>query len=134
MGVDTFHCTPLRRVAGLSGWPWVSLHVLLYLVLAAAGYALWSGATGSSMAYVLVGTAVVIGWYGPVLSVVVSVCLGALRLMTDVRWYWFRLVAVLLFAVPVPLLVLFLAGPAAAIPVTAVQLAMALFIVRPRPA
>jgi hypothetical protein len=78
----------------------------------------------------------VVVWFSPLLAVMAvaaSVCLGALRFMTDIRWYWFRLVAVLLFAVPVPLLTLVVAGPAAAVPVTAVQLAMALFIVRPQP-
>ncbi|MEU5672941.1 hypothetical protein ACGF3C_08900 [Micromonospora sp. NPDC047762] len=56
-----------------------------------------------------------------------------LRLLSDVRWYWFRLAAILLFAAPFPLFVISAYGPPEALPVAAAQVLMALLIVQPRP-
>jgi ABC-type multidrug transport system permease subunit len=135
MAVDVFRCRVLRGVAGLPFFRWLSLHVLLYLGVFAAASLLWDLGSGYSFSDALIGLIVGFGWSLPLVAVVsfaATVCLGALRLLTDARWYWFRLAALLLFAVPFPLLVLAEGGSQAALSVAVVQLATALLIVQPR--
>ncbi|GIF66175.1 hypothetical protein Ais01nite_42100 [Asanoa ishikariensis] len=134
MGDDVRQCQPIHRLAELPTAAWLSIHVLLYLCLSAVVFLLWDTPI-SSLTDILLAIVVGVAWLAPLwvfLSVAATFCLGVLRLLTDARWYWFRLAAVLLFAVPFPLLVLSVAGPAMALPVAGAQLATALLIVQPR--
>ncbi|MFY1689682.1 hypothetical protein [Plantactinospora sp. WMMB782] len=138
MSVEVSPCRPLRRLAELPTVLWLGTHVLVYLgvgVAVFAGYAFWDAQPRSSFAENLISIIIGILWLGPVwafVSVAATFCLGVLRLLTDARWYWFRLAAVMLFAVPFPLFVLAVSGPEAALPVAGAQLATALLIVQPR--
>ncbi|AVT28412.1 hypothetical protein C6361_01640 [Plantactinospora sp. BC1] len=135
MDVEALRCRPLRRLAGLPGPLWLTFHVLLYLGVGAVGIALWDVRSGAALSQTLAAMLVGVLWFSPLVvfvSVAATFCLGVLRLLTTARWYWFRLAAVLLFAVPFPLLVLGVNGPETALPVAAVQLATALLIVQPR--
>ncbi|MBE1488580.1 hypothetical protein [Plantactinospora soyae] len=138
MGVDVLRCRPLHRLAELPTALWLSIHVLFYLGLGAmgfAGYALWDLHPRTPLAESLSLMIIGVLWLSPLwvfVSVAATFCLGVLRLLSDVRWYWFRLAAVLLFAVPFPLFVLSVYGPEAALPVAGAQLATALLIVQPR--
>jgi hypothetical protein len=108
--------------------------VVLYLSMGAVGLALWEFSFDGSVTRTLAALVITIAWGWPLwiaVSVVVSICLGALRVLSTLRWYWFRLVAVLLFAVPLPLFLLAGVGPETALPVAALQVAMALLIVQP---
>ncbi|MBF9132458.1 hypothetical protein I0C86_26420 [Plantactinospora sp. S1510] len=138
MSAEVLPWRPLRRLAELPTVLWLGMHVLLYLgvgMAGYAGYALWDLRPGAPLVDSLLLIVVGVVWLGPLwafVSVAATFCLGVLRLLTDVRWYWFRLAAVLLFAVPFPLFVLSVYGPETALPVAGAQLATALLIVQPR--
>jgi hypothetical protein len=124
-----------RRVAALPGASWAVLHVLLYLAIGLSGVILWQAATGNRWVDIMVLLMVAVGWYAPLIAiaaVAASLCLGVLRLVSDLRWYWWRLSAVLLFAFPFPFILYAVDGPATALPVAAIQLATALLLVQPR--
>ncbi|MGK5737616.1 hypothetical protein [Micromonospora sp. URMC 103] len=137
MDVDVFRCRPLHRLAELPAVPWLSIHVLLYLGVGVTGFVLWDLPPDRNLAEALVlmilGVVfVLLSPGGALLGVAAAFCLGVLRLLSEVRWYWFRLAAILLFAVPFPLLLLSVYGPETALLVAAIQLAAALLIVQPR--
>ena len=132
MDIDAVRC---RRIAVLPGPPWLVLHVLLYLGVGVLGVILWQAATGNSWVEIAVLLMVAVGWYAPLIAVAAgaaSLCLGVLRLVSDLRWYWWRLSAALLFAFPFPFVLYSVDGPATALPVAAVQLVTALLLVQPR--
>ncbi|MEV4658380.1 hypothetical protein [Micromonospora sp. NPDC049301] len=138
MDIDRVRRRPLHRLAELQWAGWLSLHVLLYLGLWLAGfvvYVLMDLPPGRALAEHLLLIIIGIMFLAPLwalLSVAATFCLGVLRLLSDVRWYWFRLAAILLFAAPFPLFVLSAYGPQKALPVAAAQVLMALLIVQPR--
>jgi hypothetical protein len=129
---DAVRC---RRVDGLPGAPWLALHVLLYLGSGLAGVILWQAAAGHRWVEIVGLLLVAVGWYAPLIAiaaVAASLCLGVLRLVSDLRWYWWRLTAVLLFAFPFPFVLYSADGPGTALPVAAIQLVTALLLVQPR--
>lgn len=129
---------PLDRFAELPWALWFGFNVLLYLGVWLAGlvvYALTDTVPGVGLAENLLLLVIGIMFLFPLwalLSVAGTVCLGVLRLLSDVRWYWFRLCAILLFAVPFPLFVFSTYGLRMALPVAGAQLVTALLIVQPR--
>jgi len=134
MGDDVRQYQPIHRLAALPTAAWLGIHVLLYLSLSAAVLVLWD-MPSSSLVETLLFTVFGVLSLAPVLaflSVAGTFCLGVLRLLTDARWYWFRLAAVLLFAVPFPLIVFLASDGATALPIFGAQLATALLIVQPR--
>ncbi|MCG5442467.1 hypothetical protein NIE79_000245 [Micromonospora sp. NIE79] len=138
MDIDALRRRPLDRLAELPWAPWFGLHVLLYLGVWSAGhlvYALMDSPPGTTLAEDLLLTALGIMLLAPLwalLSVAATFCLGVLRLLSDVRWYWFRLAAILLFAAPFPLFVFSAYGLQKALPVAGAQVLTALLIVQPR--
>ncbi|MGC4744361.1 hypothetical protein ACLQ28_01670 [Micromonospora sp. DT201] len=138
MGIDTLRRRPLDRLAELPWALWFGFHVLLYLGVWAVGfvvYALMDPPRGTAFAEDLLLIIIGIMFLAPLwalLSIAATVCLGVLRLLSDVRWYWFRLAAILLFAAPFPLFVLSTYGLQKALPVAGAQLVTALLIVQPR--
>ncbi|MCG5469056.1 hypothetical protein LADH09A_002961 [Micromonospora sp. LAH09] len=138
MGIDTIRRRPLDRLAELPWALWFGLHVLLYLGVWLAGYVVYAFidvTPGVGIAENLLLITIGVMFLFPLwalLSVAGTVCLGVLRLLSDVRWYWFRLAAILLFAVPFPLFVFSTYGLRMALPVAGAQLVTALLIVQPR--
>lgn len=135
MGVNLVRWRPFDRLGELPLLAWLSLHVLLYLGVCTVGGILWGLGSGATPVGHLIMLSVVVVWLTPLvimLSLPAACCLIVLRMLSDVRWYWFRLAAVLLFAVPLPLYVLHTSGPGMAVPAAAIQLVMALLIVQPR--
>ena len=130
MAVHALECHPRRHVRELHWCPWLALHVVLYLTLLAAGFAAWDVSTGTTALPSLFRGAVVAAWYGPWIVVPLVAGLALLRALGDLRWYWFRLCALLLFALPTPLLRN--EETAAVLSLGAVQALMALLIVQPR--
>lgn len=127
-------CRPIQRLAELPTVLWLGIYVLLYLWLSTVSLVLWDRSS-TSLADTLLSVVVGLVWMSPLVvfvSLAATFCLGVLRLLSDARWYWFRLAAVLLFAVPFPLFLLFTSGPESALPVAGAQLATALLIVQPR--
>lgn len=115
----------------------MSIHLLLYLGIAIAVPVLWEPApagglveaSGRALTEV---PSVLFSPGGVMVSALAVGCLGLLRLLSGARWYWFRLAAVLLFVVPIPLFVFSLAGAEEAVPVAVPHLLVALLIVQPR--
>ncbi|MEU4476057.1 hypothetical protein [Micromonospora sp. NPDC023888] len=137
MGIDTIR-RPLDRLAKLPGALWIELYVLLYLGVWLAGFAVYAVMDGAprvgiaeNLLLIIIGAMFLFPLWA-LLSVAGTVCLGVLRLLSDVRWYWFRLAAILLFAVPFPLFVFSFYGLRMALPVAGAQLVTALLIVQPR--
>ncbi|MDG4783698.1 hypothetical protein O7614_29005 [Micromonospora sp. WMMD961] len=138
MGINTLRGRPLDRLADLPWALWFGLHVLLYLGVWLAGYVVYAlmdlppgRAIAEDLLLIFIGI-VLLAPLWALLSVAATVCLGVLRLMSDVRWYWFRLAAILLFAAPFPLFVFSAYGLPKALPVAAAQVVTALLIVQPR--
>ncbi|MGC4867690.1 hypothetical protein ACLQ3B_19930 [Micromonospora sp. DT53] len=137
MGIDALR-RPLDRLADLPWILWFGLHVLLYLGVWLTGYvvyALMDLPPGRALAEDLLVMTIGIMFLAPLwalLSVAATLCLGVLRLLSDVRWYWFRLAAILLFAAPFPLFVFSAYGPQKALPVAVAQVVTAMLIVQPR--
>ena len=102
----------------------------LYLTLLAGGFAAWDFSTGTTALPSLFRGAVVAAWYGPWIVVPLVMGLAVLRALGNLRWYWFRLGALLIFALPMPLLRN--EEIAAVLSIGAVQTLMALLIVQPR--
>jgi hypothetical protein len=135
MGVVVVRRRPLCRLGELPCLAWLSLHTLLYLGVVAAAVALWELGLQRDLTRTLVTLIVAIAWCSPLLallSLAAACCQGVLRVLADIRWYWFRMAALLLFAAPLPLFLLNVDGLAVALSVAAVQLVTALLIVQPR--
>lgn len=123
--------SPARRaVAAAGAVPWLLLHTLVYAVLLAAGAILtqfagdrWRPA-GDNVALGLAGASIMAYLLVP-LTVVL---LALLRLGKDLRWYWFRLVALVLFN----LSDLLLADSGAPWVFPLVNSVMALLVIQPR--
>ena len=121
----------MRRVRELHWFPWMALHAALVLVLVAGALAAWNFSTGAAIRPSLFAGVVVAFFYAPWLIAPLVLVLALLRMLADLRWYWFRLCAVLMFGVPIPAL---LNAEAVGILCFAVaQMLMALLIVQPRP-
>ncbi|SNY55200.1 hypothetical protein [Paractinoplanes atraurantiacus] len=121
-----------RLCAGIAGagvLPWMLFHVALHVVLLAAG------SIGAQLpdTFRTVGDNVVLGLFGAyvvsyVLVPLTVVLLALLRLGKELRWYWFRVVALVLFNLPD---LLFLgAGTPWIFPI--VNSALALLVIQPR--
>ncbi|MET7470783.1 hypothetical protein [Micromonospora sp. NPDC005211] len=137
MNVDVPRRGPIQALAALPALPWLSVHLLLYLGIAVVVPVLWEPAPAGGLVEAF-GQAltevpsVLLSPGGVMVSALAVGCLGLLRLLSGVRWYWFRLAAVLLFVVPLPLFVYAAAGAGAAVPVAVPHLLVALLIVQPR--
>ncbi|SCG65053.1 hypothetical protein [Micromonospora humi] len=137
MDVDVLRCRWRHDLAVSPALAWLSIHLLLYLGVGATTLALWNRVPDLSLVDTLLLTLlgvmfVLLNPGAAAVGVAAACCLGVLRLLSGVRWYWFRVAAVLLFAVPFPLALLVAAGPATALPVAAFQLTAALLVVQPR--
>jgi hypothetical protein len=117
-------------IAAAGALPWLFCHVVLYAVLLAVGsiVAQLAGDTfrtvGDNVALGLIGALVV----SYVLVPLTVALLALLRLGKELRWYWFRLVALLLFNLPD--LLSFDSGAPWVFP--AVNTALALLVIQPR--
>ncbi|MEU4237129.1 hypothetical protein [Actinoplanes sp. NPDC026619] len=122
-------------VNALRGWAeelpagrWILLHAAAYLALSATALALtWHDGVG--------GLLFALAWGAPVFALLTAgfgTCLGLLRVLADLPWYWYRAVALLFFAAPLGLMLS--AGVSARdVGVAAgVQIIMALLLVQPR--
>ncbi|MFE2618210.1 hypothetical protein ACFXA2_31855 [Micromonospora chalcea] len=137
MNVDAPRRRPINALAALPALPWVGIHLLLYLGVAVVVPLLWEPApAGGRVEAVRQALAelpsVLLSPGGVVVTALAAGCLGVLRLLSRVRWYWFRLAAILLFGVPLPLFVFAAAGARAAVPVAVPHLLVALLIVQPQ--
>ncbi|WP_433495897.1 hypothetical protein ACQP26_13715 [Micromonospora sp. CA-248089] len=137
MTVDVPRRGPIHALAALPALPWIGIHLLLYLGVAVVVPLLWEPAPAGSRVEAF-GQAltevpsVIFSPGGVMVSALAAGCLGVLRLLSRVRWYWFRLAAILLFGVPLPLFVFAAAGAEAAVPVAVPHLLVALLVVQPR--
>lgn len=135
MGVDAFRCRPFYRLGELPCLAWLSLNTFLYLGVGAAAVALWDLGLRRDPTETLITVLAAVVLLSPLVALMgaaAACCLGMLRILSDLRWYWFRLAALLLFAAPLPLFLFHADGLAVALTVAAVQLMTALLIVQPR--
>ncbi|KAB1909600.1 hypothetical protein F8279_03370 [Micromonospora sp. AMSO1212t] len=137
MNVDVPRRRPIQAVAALPALPWLSIHLLLYLGIAIAVPVLWQltpagGLVEVSGRALTEVSSVIVSRGGLIVSALAAGSLGLLRLLADARWYRFRLAAVLLVAVPFPLLAFGVAGAKATMPVAVTHLLVVLLIVQPR--
>ena len=121
----------MRRVRELHWFPWMALHAALVLALVAGALTVWNLSTGTGIGTSLAGGVVVAAFYAPWLMVPLALILALLRVLADLRWYWFRLWAVLLFGLPIPALLN--AETAGILSFAVAQTLMGLLIVQPRP-
>jgi hypothetical protein len=101
-------CPPARLIARAPVWVWLSLHVLLCLALYIGSVAV-AAVVESNPSDALGQVLLYVGWGMPFhlcLIVVVVGQLALLRMLQDVRWYWFRLAALAVFVLPILLLLL----------------------------
>ncbi|MFG1721204.1 hypothetical protein ACGFII_21515 [Micromonospora chalcea] len=137
MNVDAPARRPIHALAALPALPWLGIHLLLYLGVAVVVPLLWEPAPAGGRVEAVRQAltelpSVLLSPGGVVVTALAAGCLGVLRLLSRVRWYWFRLAAILLFGVPLPLFVFAAAGARAALPVAVPHLLVALLIVQPR--
>ena len=97
--------SPRRIVAAAGALPWLLAHTLLYAVLLVVGMALpeFAGEAartpGDNLRFGLADASIV----AVVLVPLAVVLLALLRLGRELRWYWFRLLALVLFNLSDPL-------------------------------
>ncbi|MEU7715507.1 hypothetical protein AB0B03_26615 [Micromonospora chalcea] len=137
MNVDASRRRPIHALAALPAPLWVGIHLLLYLGVAVVVPLLWEPAPAGGRVEAVRRAltelpSVLLSPGGVMVTALAAGCLGVLRLLSRVRWYWFRLAAILLFGVPLPLFVFAAAGARAAVPVAIPHLLVALLSVQPR--
>jgi hypothetical protein len=101
-GMTSQKRSPRGAIASAGALPWLLVHTVLYAVLLAAGSILsqFAGDTwrtaGDNATLGLLGASI-ISW---VLVPLTVALLALLRLGKELPWYWFRLVALILFNLP----------------------------------
>ena len=135
-----YRCLPRQRLANASPCPWLAVHLLLYVALSlgtAILYPLWTSET--TLRNVIGQLPVVIVWFAPVHVIILLVATGELLLLRHLaialNRVEFRLVAVIFFALPVPLLCLLVMADfvSTLLTVVALHVLMGLLVVQPRP-
>ncbi|MEV4352321.1 hypothetical protein AB0J83_48325 [Actinoplanes sp. NPDC049596] len=129
-------CPPRRLIAESSPGVWLALHLMLYVLLDAGMIAVLAAVDGDRGANIAGTVAVSIGWALPLHVAVLlpaAAALMFLRVLTGLRWYWFRLSALAVFVLPAGLLAWVLSsGDADALRfAVAWHILMALLVVRP---
>jgi hypothetical protein len=129
MSVAVFRVQACRRwVEELPATLWIGLHAGLYLVLTAAAVA-WVGPFDFG------GLIVSLIWGWPVFGLLTAgfgTCMGLLRVLADLPWYWFRALTLLFFTAPLTVVLAADTPMREVAAATTVQLIMALVLVQPR--